>query len=238
MISRKFRVIYDDIAGEIISGNLKVGSYLPSEPQLSEQYQVSRETIRKALNLLTQEGMIQKIRGKGSLVLGQPISTITGSRDRIANSQQGNSTIQKQFKTIEFSQVKLSVKQFIQDPNEVLDYRNFYKVGQICFINKTPAYLKYTYLVSDLFTNLDEKDIEDDLDKFIERKEAFVIGFIKREIIIEAADFLDAQYLEIQAGDPLGVIKEKTYLKNSDLLMISSTKYTANNFRYSDFTSI
>lgn len=235
MISRKFRVIYDDLAGEIISGNMEVGSYLPSEPQLSEHYQVSRETIRKALNLLTQEGMIQKIRGKGSLVLGQPIPTVASSLDFSSIPKKAKSLPQKQYKVVEFSHVQLSVKQFIHDPNEVLNSLAFYKIGQNCLVNKIPIFLKYTYIVSNLFPDLKEEDIVGNLDNFLEAKINQPLGFIKREIIIESADFIDAQYLEIQAGDPLGVIKEKTYLNNSDLLMVSSTKYTAQNFRYSEF---
>lgn len=235
MISRKFRVIYDDLAGEIISGNFEVGSYLPSEPQLSDYYEVSRETIRKALNLLTQEGMIQKIRGKGSLVLGQPISTDADSLVLPTTPKKTRQLPQSNYKVIEFSPVMLSVKQFIHDPNEVLDSLSFYKIGQVCLVNKTPSFLKYTYLVSELFPNLAEEDIVGNLDEFLQARNEQPLGFIKREIIIESADFLDAQYLEIQAGDPLGVINEKTYLNNSDLLMVSSTKYSAQNFRYSEF---
>lgn len=231
MISRKFRVIYDDLAGEIISGNFEVGSFLPSEPQLSEYYQVSRETIRKALNLLTQDGMIQKIRGKGSLVLGQPISTEPNPLvlKKVAPLPQ------TQYKVVEFSRTSLSVKQFINDPNESLDVLSFNKIGQLCLLNRTPNFLKYTYIVSDLLSSLNEEDITGNIDDFIKAQIDQPLGFIKREIIIESADFIDAQYLEIQAGDPLGVIKEKTYLNNSELLMLSSTKYTAQNFRYSDF---
>ena len=36
---------------------------------MKDQYDTSRETIRKALNLLAQEGYIQKVRGKGSIVI-------------------------------------------------------------------------------------------------------------------------------------------------------------------------
>ncbi|MGM0172939.1 GntR family transcriptional regulator [Enterococcus sp. DIV0800] len=231
MISRKFRVIYDDLAEEIISGNFEIGSYLPSEPQLSEYYHVSRETIRKALNLLTHEGMIQKIRGKGSLVLGQPLS----AEDSLLDSTKTNSLSQKQYKVVEFSHVQLSVKQFIHDPNEVLDRLSFYKIGQLCLLNKTPSFLQYTYLVTSLFPDLKEEDIDGNLDKLIQSSINQPVGFIKREIVIESAEFIDAQYLEIQAGDPLGVIKEKTYLNTSELLMVSSAKYTAQNFRYNDF---
>ena len=42
---------------------------LPSENDLAREYGVSRETIRKALLLLLENGYIHKIQGKGSIVL-------------------------------------------------------------------------------------------------------------------------------------------------------------------------
>lgn len=233
MISLKFRKIYDELAGEIISGNFEIGSYLPSEPRLSAYYQVSRETIRKALNLLTQEGMIKKIKGKGSIVLGQPI---IGDSNTLVAKQ----TIKKQFpheeyKLIEFSPTVLSVKQFIKDPNELLDKVSFYKVGEVCFIDKIPSFLKYTYIVTDFFPNLQEEDIQGSFENLIRTRYDLSLGFIKREIVIETAEFLEAPYLDVQAGNPLGVIKDKTYINNSDLLMLTTTKYSPQNFRYTEF---
>ena len=65
----KYIEIYNEIVSDIENGNLEVDSKLPSEAQLMEKYSVSRDTIRKSLNLLEQNGYIQKSKGKGSFVL-------------------------------------------------------------------------------------------------------------------------------------------------------------------------
>ena len=69
MRKNKFYAIYTELAEKIKSGDYKPGETLPSEHELTDTYETSRETIRKALNLLAQNGFIQKIRGKGSIVL-------------------------------------------------------------------------------------------------------------------------------------------------------------------------
>lgn len=69
MMNNKFIRIYEDIAARIRTGEIEAGTLLPSELDLSESYQTSRETIRKALKMLSEEGYIQKIQGKGSIVL-------------------------------------------------------------------------------------------------------------------------------------------------------------------------
>ncbi len=61
--------IYNEYSNQIHSGQLLPGAKLPSESELAEAYSTSRETVRKALNLLFREGYIHKIKGRGSFVL-------------------------------------------------------------------------------------------------------------------------------------------------------------------------
>lgn len=60
----KFITIYKDIAQQIEGGRWKAEEILPSEHELTAQYGTSRETVRKALHMLAQNGYIQKIREK------------------------------------------------------------------------------------------------------------------------------------------------------------------------------
>lgn len=60
-----------NILRELIFQNTDSGIYkLPSEHVLCEQYHVSRQTVRAALRLLTEEGLIEKKRGSGSFSTG------------------------------------------------------------------------------------------------------------------------------------------------------------------------
>lgn len=74
MTQKKFITIYETLRKDIIESRISYGAQLPSEHELVESYQASRETVRKALNLLVREGMIQKIRGKGSIVIYQGVT--------------------------------------------------------------------------------------------------------------------------------------------------------------------
>ena len=68
----------------IYEGEYKVGDKLPSESELCHKYQVSRITVRQALNLLTGKGLIFSAHGKGSFVkrpdLGQELDKIVSFR--------------------------------------------------------------------------------------------------------------------------------------------------------------
>ena len=49
----KYYVLMEKLKNDILSGEIKPGEKLPSENQLSMQYNLSRHTVRKALSMLT-----------------------------------------------------------------------------------------------------------------------------------------------------------------------------------------
>jgi DNA-binding GntR family transcriptional regulator len=57
----------------IESGTYRPGNPLPAEPALAEQLGVSRPTLREALRLLQERGLIQRKHGKGTFVRERPI---------------------------------------------------------------------------------------------------------------------------------------------------------------------
>lgn len=61
--------LYDILFQKIISGEYKEGSLLPSERELIETYEVSRATVRKAMEMLDNERLIEKRRGYGTVVI-------------------------------------------------------------------------------------------------------------------------------------------------------------------------
>ena len=60
---------------QVIDGDLLPGARLPTIEQIAQQYGVARVTVRQALGLLAEKGLVQSIQGKGTYVG-------TGSRER------------------------------------------------------------------------------------------------------------------------------------------------------------
>lgn len=61
--TRAFEEIASQIRNELAEGRLKVGSRLPSERALAEQFGVSRNTLREALRSLEHAGLIRLMKG-------------------------------------------------------------------------------------------------------------------------------------------------------------------------------
>ena len=89
----KYFTLKEKLGEEILLGKYQVGSKLPTEVELSQQYNVSRSTVRQALDLLVAEGIIAKRWGSGNTVIAtgdfsnrNTIMLILPSKDYHSNS--------------------------------------------------------------------------------------------------------------------------------------------------------
>ncbi|MDR4950038.1 GntR family transcriptional regulator [Neobacillus cucumis] len=58
----------ESLRGSILNGDLKYGDKIPTEAELSEDFKISRITVRKAILELVEEGYLVKRQGKGTFV--------------------------------------------------------------------------------------------------------------------------------------------------------------------------
>ena len=63
--------IINTIIDSIIKGNYKAGTKLPSEYELIEEMQVSRNSLREAMKILSTMGIVEIKRGDGTYVCSQ-----------------------------------------------------------------------------------------------------------------------------------------------------------------------
>lgn len=81
------------LAREIREGLHPVGSLLPPEPQLCQRFGVSRHTVREAVRLLCDQGLVLRQQGVGTRVLAQDaerryVASLASLRDLMAYAQQ------------------------------------------------------------------------------------------------------------------------------------------------------
>lgn len=63
-----YQQLYDILRGKIARDDWEPGDMIPPESELIKRYQVSRSTVRQVLDMLVQEGLIYRQRGRGSFV--------------------------------------------------------------------------------------------------------------------------------------------------------------------------
>jgi GntR family transcriptional regulator len=74
----RYQSIADELRGRLQSGDLGSSRVLPSESDLSEQYAASRVTVRRALEILREEGLVDSRQGFGWFVATDPLRQSLG----------------------------------------------------------------------------------------------------------------------------------------------------------------
>ena len=81
-----YKQLKDLLLQEIKEGIYKANQKIPTELELSEKYQISRMTVRKALAELVEEGVLAKKQGKGTIVNVSSVAASKGHINRLAYS--------------------------------------------------------------------------------------------------------------------------------------------------------
>lgn len=228
----KYQMIYQELLEKIKSKEIKPGSYLPSENELMKQYDASRDTIRKALNLLLQNGYIQKNKGKGSLVLDV---------DRIAFPVSGVTSFKELQKTMH-TDVETIVHIFEEEeiPEDLkedlyMDKGIVYHVERIRKIDGKRVILDTDYINGDIIKGLKREHAQNSLYEYIEKELGLKISFARKEITVAKATVREKGLLDMQDYDLLVCVKSYTYLEDATLFQYTVSKHRPDKFRFVDF---
>ena len=97
----RYRTIADDLRRRVEAGEFAAGRTLPSEAELSEAYEASRVTVRKALELLRDEGLVDARQGFGWFAAVDPLRQSLGRLGTI-ESQLAESGVQSERRVLDF----------------------------------------------------------------------------------------------------------------------------------------
>ena len=70
----KYMEIVNWVTGQLSSGALQLNSKLPTEKEMIEQFGVSRQSVRRAIQALETDGIIRTIQGSGTYITAAPSS--------------------------------------------------------------------------------------------------------------------------------------------------------------------
>jgi GntR family transcriptional regulator, trehalose operon transcriptional repressor len=231
--SNKYMQIYHELLEKIQEGVYPPNEIPPSENELSEMYTTSRETIRKALTLLAQKGFIQKIRGKGSLVLDVskmsfPISGLVSFKELQHSLGRDTKTIVHDFGLIQGDDW-LS-QQFNGAPvNEV------WKIVRSRQIQGERIILDKGFFLKEYVPLLSKETCEKSIYEYLEGELKLPISFAKKEIVVEECTEEDREYLDLEGFNHIVVVKNYVYLDDATLFEYTESRHRLDKFQFVDF---
>ncbi|MGN1407691.1 trehalose operon repressor [Lactobacillus sp.] len=232
MAQSKADLIAQDIASKIKYQQYKGGDQLPSENQLSELYGASRETVRKALKQLTDLGLIQKIKGKGSIVLDLskyafPISAITSFAEL-------NQTLGMEAKTEVLALEKMDELPdlFKEKFPEIESAPGFY-LERRRLIKGEAEVLDCDFLFNPPVTDLPQAAAEKSVYDYLEKQLGLDISYATKVITVEKADADVQKKLDIK-GDVV-LVASQNFLADTTLFQLTLSFHDPQKFKFVDF---
>ncbi|MFT8708302.1 MAG: trehalose operon repressor [Sporolactobacillus sp.] len=233
MQENKFSLIYHDLAQKIRHQDLATGSLLPTENELCELYQTSRETVRKALAMLVRHGYIHKIQGKGSVILDVsrfdfPVSGLTSFQELASHSDEP-------WETTVHRLVLMRPDNALKQLLTITEDQYLWKVIRSRKVAGETVILDTDYLLQDVIPMLTEDVCAHSIYAYIEDELNLKIGFAKKQITVEPVSQMDRQYLSIKAPTSIVVVRSLVYLDSTQLFQYTESRHRADKFRFVDF---
>ncbi|KNE18988.1 trehalose operon repressor [Virgibacillus pantothenticus] len=230
-MQKKYISIYHQLVEQINHEQLPVNTLLPSENELAETYQTSRETIRKALHLLAQHGYIQKIRGKGSVVIDRnrldfPVSGIVSFKELAKKLNLAATTTVTYMKKVERPNPiykTMSTKEPIWNVNRV---RN---------IDGENVILDKDYFIETTIPMPSQETCAQSIYDYIEHELDLTISFAQKEITVEEPTEQDRELLDLKHHTNVVVIKSLVYLDDARLFQYTESRHRPDKFKFVDF---
>ncbi len=229
----KYRQIYERLAERMKTGEYAAESKLPSETELMHEYEASRGTVRKALDLLQEHGYVRKHHGKGVFVL---------RRDQIEFQFNGIVSFSEVYASLLGRSIQTSVASFedIEAPTWLADRMNMepgtrmYRIERVRNFDGEDVILDVNYFVKDLVPGLTEEIAARSIYEYVEHELGLQISYAKRKIAAEDVTELDRMRLDLHDYEYVIVITNDTFLYEGRQFEYTESRHRLDKFQFSD----
>jgi GntR family transcriptional regulator len=190
----RYQQIAEKLRERLVAGNFVAGRMLPSESELSAEFSASRVTVRRALEVLRDEGLVNARQGFGWFVPGDTVRQPLGKLATI-EEQMRASGVTSQRRIVEFS--------FESAPKKIADVLGTTQVLRVLRVNLAdgePFAIVTVWCSAEVGQHLSRRDVEQS--PFYELLDVPLSG-ATQTIGADAATPDDATMLHIPVGSPV-----------------------------------
>lgn len=202
----KYHQLSDILRQKIVSGTLIAGSRLPTEFSLCDEYQVSRGTVRKAYDILEQEGLVRREQGSGIFVAEPPLTP-----------NQFNLIENRNFKTITLTLELIKSNDVLSEKLAVPIDTSLIHLVQLQSDNGQASIYEERYLAEHFCPDLINSDLEkESIHRLLIEKYALSLVKLTHTIDIREIPTEIAHYLDVKKGEKGFFVDRLSYTKTAN----------------------
>jgi GntR family transcriptional regulator len=215
----RYLEIADSLRGRIADG--LVGA-LPSEAELGAEFGASRVTVRHALELLRDEGILASRRGSGWFVLADPVRQSLGRVTTIeAAVEAAGARAERQ--VLEFAYEPAPTR--VAEDLGLTDDREVLRVLRRNLADGEPFAIVAVWVPGALGRHLSRADVERAPFLDLLPLQGVEPHRVVQTITADIADGTDAERLDVPAGSALLVCRRVTYDRTGRAVMLAEHRY-------------
>ncbi|MFK4340349.1 MULTISPECIES: trehalose operon repressor [unclassified Paenibacillus] len=234
MTTNIFLQIYQDYLEQIRAGELASGTKMPSENELAREYNTSRETVRKALHLLAQNGYIHKIKAKGSFVLD--IGRMDFPVGGLVSFKEMSERIGRKSRTIVHENRLIPASDEIAGHLELDKHRHLvWEVIRAREIEDESVILDKDYFRSDIVPVLTKEISSGSIYEYLENELHLQISYAKKVVSVEDASEEDHKLMDLNDYIHVVVVRNYVYLEDTTLFQYTESRHRLDKFQFVNF---
>lgn len=218
----------EKLRNDIFNGKFKQDERIPSEPELSRMYEISRSTVRKAISLLVKEGLLVKAHGKGTFVATPKLNNL---KDSFLSFTENVKALGKTLdtKTLNIYNKIASEKETdffnLAKPEEIL------VIERLRIVNDLPIGVE-TVFFTKKYDSLRDENLNGSLYALLKEKYNIIPFTGSKTIQICYATLEESALLDIPRGSALMLIEDNVYDTDNNPLHISKQVLRGDKFKY------
>lgn len=208
----KHKQIKEDIVEDILGGVYEPGDMIPKQSDYARKYNVSRLTVRKAIDDLVMKGILRTEKGKGTFV--QEVATKAYSYRRLAgfssNVVSKTAKVHSKIVAIEELEADKTLASYLQ----IEEKDKVVLIGRLRYLNEVCVAYQKSYLPKKRVMGIDfeqENLSEDSLYDILQRKVGLVLSYVDERFRAICANKELSGYFKVEEGDPILYIRRITY---------------------------
>lgn len=231
----KYKSIYDEVKRRIMENEYPANFKIPDEISMCKEFNCSRMTMKKALDLLVQEGMLYRKRGQGSFVMGQSnksgrIMIPERELQGLTKSAQGSVTSKILEFQLEFASKKIAEHLNINENDPI------YNILRLRLMNNKPYVLERTYMSTSLISGINLDILNGSIYEYIECTLGYRIASAQKTTRASISDELDHKELKLKENEPVLEIEQIAYLDNGVPFEYSISRHRYDLFEFTSFS--
>ena len=222
--------IAESLLERIASGELPPEERLPSERELSQALNVSRMTLRAALRVLDNKGLLIRRPGDGTYIAKPKIERQAAKLVPFTENMRSRG-YQASARLIVFERrlAEVSVANKLKVPVSA----PVYYFQRLRFINKEPVLLETCTMPIYRFPNLEEHDLENrSIYEIVETEYGIAPHHSEQSLEAVSATDFEAEWLGIETGTPLILERRLAFDKDDFPLEYGHDLYRGDRFRF------